>query len=80
MAKVYLRFLDGDNPETCKVKLISDPPKSEWEEGNLTPAQTLALVAMGACLDHSKVMSVDRAEPEDKPDSITVRSDDIGNN
>ncbi len=78
MAKVYLRLQDNENGETASVRMVADPPREEWDEGNFTPAQRLALAAYDGMLKAGKVVS--KEDPETEPEVTEVRSFDCGNN
>ncbi len=62
MAKVYIRFMDKGE-ESASIKLVADPPQSEWDTKNLTPAQILAMLAMGAAMDAGEASADVDPEP-----------------
>jgi len=77
MAKVYFLLEDNEDAGTVKLKMVADPPRSEWLEDEFTPAQQLALAAYAGMLDAGKVVRPD--EPPE-PEQTVVRSWDVGNN
>lgn len=61
VAKIAILLTDMDDGRVT-VKLISDPPKSEWDSENFSSAMVLALLAMGAVMDGGEVETAPAVE------------------